>query len=258
MNVRQVKGKVGNYAPLVARVMLAFVIFGLIGALARLIIAEMEISDSHEFKSEQDPIVTWPTEPPARICGNQSILGGGPIKPPEGAVVVPAGDNSSMEFTLREENKTFWFEAGVHTLGDNEFSQIIPGSGSTYVGAPDAVINGKGLNRYAFTGEAKNVTIRYLTVRNFVAPMNEGVVNHNDGAGWIVEYSTIAENKGAGLMVGGPNNTYRYNCVRDNGQYGINACCGTEEQPVNNLVLDHNEITGNNTADWESVIDGCG
>ena len=88
--------------------------------------------------------------------------------------------------------------------------------------------------------------------------MNEGVVNHNDGVGWIVEYNTIAENQGAGLMVGAPNNTYRYNCIRDNGQYGINACCGTEEQPVSNLVLDHNEIAGNNTGDWENVVDGCG
>jgi hypothetical protein len=204
------------------------------------------------------PIARWPTEPPARICGNEGILGGGPTEPPEGAVIVPAGDNSSMRFTLREENTIFWFAPGVHTLGGGQFSQIIPGSDSTYVGAPGAVIDGRQLNRYAFTGDAENVVLRYLTVRNFVAPLNEGVVNHNDGKGWTVEYSTIAENEGAGLMVGGPDNTYRYNCIRDNGQYGINACCGTEEQPVENLVLDHNEITGNNTGDWESAIRGCG
>jgi len=258
MNLRQLKAKLGQRKAIASTAILAFVVFGSIGALVLLIIADTGASGGQEFRSGQDSTASWPTEPPARICGNQSILGGGPTEPPEGAVVVPAGDNSSMEFTLREEDTTFWFEAGVHTLGDNELSQIIPGSGSTYVGAPEAVIDGHRLNRYAFTGEAENVIIRYLTVRNFVAPMNEGVVNHNDGAGWIVEHSTITENEGAGLMVGGPNNTYRYNCIKDNGQYGINACCGTEEQPVENFVLDHNEITGNNTRDWETVIDGCG
>ncbi|MGH3975363.1 MAG: hypothetical protein ACRDS9_18845, partial [Pseudonocardiaceae bacterium] len=207
--MRQLKAKPGQRKTIVTKAMLAFVILGSISALVLFIIAGTGVSGGEEFRSGQDPTATWPTEPPARICGNPSILGGGPTELPEGAVVVPAGDNSSMAFTFREQNKTFWFEAGVHTLGDNEFSQIIPGSGSAYVGAPGAVIDGQKLNRYAFTGEAENVIIRYLTVRNFVAPMNEGVVNHNDGVGWIVEYSTITENEGAGLMVGGPDNTYR-------------------------------------------------
>lgn len=200
----------------------------------------------------------WPAEPPARVCGNQQVLGGGPQTPPRGAVVVPAGDNSGMETRLRTPDTTFWFAPGVHTLSRDEFGQIIPGDGSTFVGAPGAVLDGKRINRYAFTGEASGVTIRYLTIRNFVAPMNEGVVNHNDGTGWLVEYSTIRDNGGAGLMVGAPDNTYRYNCIAGNGQYGINACCGTESEPVSGLVLDHNEITGNNTDDWENRVEGCG
>jgi len=201
---------------------------------------------------------TWPADPPARICGNDQFLGGGPTQPPPGAVTVPAGDNSGLAFDFRRDNTTFWFAPGDHTLGNDEFSQIQPGNGSTFVGAPGAVIDGKKVNRYAFTGDAKGVTIRYLTVRNFVAPVNEGTVNHGTGANWTVEYTTIADNGGAGLMSGGPNNTYRYNCLKDNGQYGLNACCGSPEKPVENLVLDHNEIVGNNTGDWESKIDGCG
>ena len=37
------------------------------------------------------------------------------------------------------------------------------------------------MNRYAFTGEAANVTVRHLTVLGFVPPVNEGVVNHDSG-----------------------------------------------------------------------------
>ncbi|MDQ4033264.1 MAG: right-handed parallel beta-helix repeat-containing protein [Actinomycetota bacterium] len=269
--MRQLKVKLGQRKAILAKGMLAFAILSSIGVLVIFISSEAGsgagkvsssadagASDGQAVKFGQASTPSWPTEPPARICGNQSVLGGGPTEPPEGAIVIPAGNNSSMNFIFREENKTFWFESGVHTLGDNQFSQIIPGSGSTYVGAPSAVIDGQKLNRYAFTGQAKNVTLRYLTIRNFVPPLSEGAVNHNDGAGWVVEYSTITENEGAGLMVGGPNNIYRYNCIKDNGQYGINACCGTKEQPVENIVLDRNEITGNNTGDWESLNDGCG
>jgi hypothetical protein len=52
---------------------------------------------------------------------------------------------------------------------------------STYVGGPGAILDGQGKNNYAFTQHARNVTIKYLTIRNFVAPMNEGTVNHDSG-----------------------------------------------------------------------------
>lgn len=203
------------------------------------------------------PTVSWPTTAPAQICSNNSILGGGPASAPTGAITVPAGNNSSVDFG--QDNKIYWFAPGVHTLGTGQYSQIGPGDNSTYVGAPGAIIDGQSLNNYAFSGESTNVTIRYLTIRNFKAPRDEGVVNHDAGDGWTIEYSTITNNKGAGLM-GGKDNTYRYNCIKDNGQYGINSCCGGDSAAtdIQNFVLDHNEITGNNTDDWESKIEGCG
>lgn len=200
---------------------------------------------------------SWPLSPPAQICGNNDILGDGPTSAPAGAITVPAGNNNGVNF--QQTNKTYWFAPGVHTLGTGQFSQIIPGQNSTYIGAPGAIIDGQGLNNFAFTQHAENVTIKYLTIRNFTAPRDQGVVNHDAGRGWTIEYNTITENDGAGLMAG-PDNTYRYNCIKDNGQYGINACCGgdTPETDIVNFVLDHNEITGNNTDDWETQIDGCG
>jgi len=196
----------------------------------------------------------WPLQPPVRICGNTKLLTG-PASPPAGAVVVPAGNNS--KFNFNRAGVTFWFATGIHTLGTDAFSQIIPANNSTFIGGPGAILDGQHKNNYAFTQRAANVTIRYLTIRNFVAPLDQGVVNHDAGNKWTIEYNTIHNNEGAGLMAG-PNNIYRYNCIKDNGQYGINSCCGTETHEVENFVLDHNEIVGNNTGDWEKKIDGCG
>lgn len=199
----------------------------------------------------------WPATPPAQVCGNNSILGGGPAAAPAGAIAVPAGDNSNVDF--RQDNKTYWFAPGVHTLGNDQYGQIEPGSGSTYIGAPGAIVDGGRVNHYAFTQKAPNVTIKYLTIRNFIAPLDEGVVNHDAGVGWTIEYNTITNNEGAALM-GGTNNTYRYNCLKDNGQYAINSCCGEDSAAgdIQNFVVDHNEIVGNNTGDWETKRVGCG
>ena len=90
----------------------------------------------------------YPGTPPARICGNAAIPGEGPTSAPAGAVTVPAGNNSGVNFGL--DNTTFWFAPGAHTLGTGEFSQIDPGSNSTYIGAPGAILDGQRINRYAF------------------------------------------------------------------------------------------------------------
>lgn len=195
----------------------------------------------------------WPDAPPALICGNTSLLSG-PSSAPAGAVTVPAGDNSS--FNLSSPNTTYWFAPGTHTVGTGQFSQIGPGSNSTYVGAPGAIIDGQGLNNYAFSGSASNVKIQYLTIKNFVAPRDEGVINHNSGNGWTMEYITAQDNKG-GAIFAGTNNTVRYSCMKDNGQYGFQVYDDDAGGPQN-VTLDHNEIVGNNTDDWEAQVPGCG
>jgi hypothetical protein len=92
-----------------------------------------------------------------RVCGNSRILGGGPSARPAGAVSVPAGDNSRVNF--RRPHETYWFAPGIHTLGSGKYSQIQPGPGSAFVGAPGAVLDGRQVNNYAFTGNAPDVTI---------------------------------------------------------------------------------------------------
>jgi parallel beta helix pectate lyase-like protein len=198
------------------------------------------------------PSGSWPDAPPARICGNTALLSG-PAKAPAGAIVVPAGNNSSVD--LEQAGKTYWFAPGVHTLGTGEYSQIIPGTGSTYLGGPGAILDGQGKNKYAFTQHARNVTIKYLTIRNFVAPMNEGTVNHDSGENWTMQYNTVTDNGGAGIFLGA-GNVASYNCLKDNSQYGFQAYGAQGGE--SDILLDHNEIVGNNTGDWESKIEGCG
>lgn len=197
-----------------------------------------------------------PTAPPAAVCGNGTVLAG-PAAPPAGATPVPAGDNSAIDFG--QAGRTYWLAPGVHTLGTGEFDQVIPANNATYVGAPGATLDGQGANRYAFTGHATGVTIEYLTVQNFGGPMsnnNEGVVNHDGAPNWTIHHNTIQHNGGAGVFIGSYNDVH-HNCLKENGQYGFSMWNATNGA-LGNITLDHNEITGNNTDDWESKIDGCG
>lgn len=181
----------------------------------------------------------------------------GPDSAPPGAITVdPAIDGDVAAKTkTNPPGSTFWLAPGTHTLGRDQYGQVAPKDGNTYVGAPGAVIDGGGLNNYAFTTEARDVTIRHLTIRGFVPPADQGVVNHDSGDGWVIEHNTIEDNKGAALMAGARQQV-RHNCLRNNGQYGMNAYQAANA--IVGLVVEHNEIVGNNTDDWEAKVPGCG
>jgi hypothetical protein len=192
---------------------------------------------------------------PQRVCANGSVLGGAPRSAPAHAVTVPAGDNSSLDFG--QAGATYWFAPGVHTLGGDEFKQIIPGQGATFVGAPGAVLDGEHHNDYAFGGYASHVTVSYLTIRNFGTwgdNQGQGVVNHNSAPYWTVDHSTVTDNAGAGVMVGS-HDLLSYNCLTDNQEYGFDAYAPGN---VSAITIDHNEISGNDTYNWEAHQQGCG
>ncbi len=152
---------------------------------------------------------------------------------------------------------TYWLAPGVHHLGDGEYDQVLPQDGDTFLGAPGAVLDGRRRNSYAFGGHAWGVTISHLTVRGFGAVgdnQNEGVVNHDSATGWTIDASTLERNAGAAVMIGSQNRVLR-SCLRNNGQYGFNAY---HVDGVRDVELRDNEITGNNTDDWERRLDGCG
>jgi hypothetical protein len=193
-----------------------------------------------------------PIAHPVSVCGRQSPVS---TRAPVNAVVVDPSivADLSAKTTAHPPGTTFWLAAGTHRLVDDRYGQVRPKDGNTYLGAQGAVLDGRGMNRYAFTGLATNVTIKDLAVRGFVPPVNEGVVNHDSGAGWVIEGNTLIDNRGAALMVGA-RQIVRGNCIKDNGQYGLNACCGTLGQ----IQIVGNEFVGNNADDLESRIKGCG
>jgi hypothetical protein len=197
-------------------------------------------------------VISFPANPPARICGVKSQLTG-PATPPNGAIVIPAGDNSNVNWA--QPGTTFYFANGVHTLGGLlGLGQIVAAANSTFVGAPGAVIDGQGSNQAAFTQTAPGVTIKYLTIQNFVPGLDHAAVNHDSGANWTIQHNTITNNSGAGVLIG-PGDVVSFNCLKANGQYGFNAFHSGGDS---NITLDHNEIAGNNTGNWDVVQPGCG
>jgi hypothetical protein len=165
--------------------------------------------------------------------------------------VSPAVDNDLSNKTAdAPPGTTFWLAPGTHTLGRDEYGQVAPKDGDQYIGAPGAVLDGRGLNLYAFVGKAANVTIRDLTIRGFSPPVDQGAVNHDSADGWILDNDVMEGNRGAALMAGDRQRTTN-NCLRNNGQYAMNAF-------GRDLVVEGNEIVGNNVDDVEAKIPGCG
>jgi hypothetical protein len=185
----------------------------------------------------------YPSEPPARICEAQTWLGG-PSSAPAGAVLVPAGDNSAVDFG--KADTSYWLAAGVHTLGPDLLAQIVPGDNSTFIGAPGAILDGQGVNQFAFTQHAVNVRIAYLEIRNFVAPNDEAVVNHDGGTGWVIENNYLHDNGGAAVFVSSYG-ALRSNCLSDNSQYGFQGIGPGDGGSGINLVIDRNEVSHNGT-----------
>ncbi|MFE0766017.1 right-handed parallel beta-helix repeat-containing protein [Streptomyces smyrnaeus] len=197
---------------------------------------------------------TSPARSVARVCADPAA---GPAKAPAGAVPVDPAVVGDLAAKTRSNpaNTTFWLRPGKHRLDPGRHAQVVPKKGNSYLGAPGAVLDGRKKNQYAFGGSARDVTLRHLTVQGFVAPHDEGVVNHDSADGWVIEHAKIQYNSGAGLMAGARQRV-RANCLRGNGQYGMNAYKASGR--ITGLVVEGNEIVGNNTGDWERRRKGCG
>jgi len=196
-----------------------------------------------------------PSSPPVTVCGNATLLNG-PSSPPSGAVTVPAGDDSAMFSATLSANATYWFAPGTHTLGSSEYSQIDASDNDTFIGGPGAIIDGQEENDFAIAGSGTNVTIEYLTIEHFTAPQSQGAVNQDLSSGWVVENSTIQDNPyGAGVMVD-TNGVLNDDCLTKNGQYGFQTYSGSDSQSVSNLRITNNEISYNDTQNYDT--DGTG
>lgn len=191
---------------------------------------------------------------PAPICGSRGLEG--PSVPPPGAKVVRHQNLGDLARSS-PKGRVFWLAPGVHHLGSGRYSQVMPKDRQVFIGAPGAVIDGQHTNLYAFTGTARRVKIRHLTITNFGSPGDNngaGVVNHDSGHRWLIAHSTITRNAGAGVFLGTHTRVVS-SCLSHNGEYGFQSF---SMHGPHDVVLRHNEIAHNNTDDWESIQPGCG
>jgi hypothetical protein len=205
---------------------------------------------------------------PAKVCGSAEVLSG-PAAAPAGAVTVPAGNNADLFGGQLPANTTYYFTAGTHYLGSGEYAQINPGRNDTFTGAPGAIISGDDpgspgyhQNDFAFAGNGTGitgVTIEYLTIENFSPPGSQGAVNTNSDDNWTITHSTIKGNVPGAAMMVGSGNTIEHSCLTGNGQYAFNAYQNPgdpQESTVTggpqNIVLSDNEISYNDTCNWEA------
>jgi parallel beta-helix repeat protein len=193
-------------------------------------------------------------DPPAEICGSRGLRG--PDRPPAHAKVVRSRNLATVAQNSRP-GTVFWIGPGVHTLGKGPYDQVRPKDGQVFIGAPGAVLDGQHRNLYAFAGPARNVTVSHLTIKRFGRAgdnNNQGVVNHDAAPGWRVVHNTVRNVAGAAVFIGNRNRVVS-NCLSHNGQYGFSSY---RPRGVRHVVLRHNEISFNNTDDWEKRRPGCG
>jgi hypothetical protein len=208
-----------------------------------------------------------PTSPPVKWC--ETGLRKSPYtSPPAGAITVPAGDNSSFNFS--KANAVYWFAPGLHTIGTSQYSQISVAHGDTYVGAPGAVLDGQGKDKFAFIGtyndtSDQKVTIEYLTIQHFAPDRDGGAVNGNGNNGWTEKYNLMKDNSpGAAMMLGG-NNIVTDNCLTRNGEYGFNGFSFVNESYAHtftggatNITFTGNDVSFNNTQRTSQGVEGGG
>ncbi|MFN2608882.1 MAG: right-handed parallel beta-helix repeat-containing protein [Acidimicrobiales bacterium] len=195
------------------------------------------------------PATGYPLTPPAAVCGNSAALAG-PATLPAGAVQVDPGTDLAAVTKAHGPGTTFWLSPGTFTLPATQFSQVAPKDNDVYIGAPGAVLDGQGVNRFAFGQGAPGVTIEYLTVQNFAPPVNQAAVNPGGTANWTLAFDTIQTSASAGVNLG-PNGVVHDSCISGNGQLGIKAL------GASNVTIDHNEISGNVTGQFVGMPCGC-
>ena len=191
--------------------------------------------------------------------------------------IVPPGNNSSLPVaTLNQARVLVYFEPGDHLALD----QITPGNGSVFVGgyspkSGEAAIDNSGQPGNTFISDASDVTIKYLTIKNFNGSSNAdsfggAIVDEYGGNAWTVDYDTVGPNgyaldhpnTGYGIGVGS-DSEYEYDCVINNGEGGFNngTATATLKDPAPwggpaNYRIEHDEVSANAIATCQPAW-GC-
>jgi hypothetical protein len=101
------------------------------------------------------------------------------------------------------------------------------------------------VTRNAFTGSARNVTIRGLVVEKYATPLQYGAIGDSaPGEGWVIEQNEIRLNHGYGLTMASFS-IARGNNVHHNGHMGLGG-------NGDSILVESNEIAHNNYAGVET------
>ena len=178
--------------------------------------------------------------------------------------------------------------AGTHSYPSYELAPktvyyLLPGThvGSFQANAGDAFVGGRASGQgtivsgdyagiqVAFdsnfsNGNAPGVTIEYLTIEKFQPNGDAAAINQSSNTGWTLRYNTITLNVPGAGAIAGADNTLEYNCMTLNGQYGFQSSGTGGNWGLDsvtggpyNLTIAHNEISYNDTCDFEGLLDNA-
>ena len=190
-----------------------------------------------------------PSVGPRVPVGPQSSL----TCPEDSVVISPSGTSFPSAFNSHGAGTSYCFKAGTY-----EQLQIVPREGDTYIGVKGAVLDGKNLASFAFSGSANNVTIENLGITNYTCggsargAIQPGGAAQTLGAAnsWLIKNNEIFNNAQAGVHMQSAS-TLVANFIHNNGRegYTINGS--------NGFLID-NEISFNNINDVFSPEDESG
>jgi parallel beta-helix repeat protein len=214
----------------------------------------------------------WPTADSYKVCGNTAMLSG-PTSAPSGSVTINPGTDLATATSNASAGTTFYLTAGTHTLPN---APINPKTGNTYIGAPGAVLDGQFKTNYtsgsrtmsmAFKGSTgySNVTIKYLTIKNFgqsdgkmSSMVNQTAINWGQSPSWTVANNTISYNGGSGIWLA-DNSKLQNNCIEYNEQMGfaVPSIGGGDYHQRSNILVEGNEIRYNNRSNAIESLGVC-
>jgi len=179
-------------------------------------------------------------------------------------MVLAAGTHSYPSYLLNPDT-VYYLLPGVH-VGDFQADTNDAFVGGLSGGTP-TVLTGNYSGLYwaidsnSTIGDQADVTVEYLTVEKYQSAGNSAAINPDSNTGWVIQYNTITLNApGAGVILGS-GNVLKDNCLTLNGQYGFQSVVvnpwGKDSLTggAYNLTVEGNEISYNDTCDYEGLLD---
>ena len=153
----------------------------------------------------------------------------------EGPVIhVSPGSNIQALVDSAPEGAIFFLLAGVHRR-----QSVTPRDGMTFQGEAGTILDGELTTPFAFRADsAHNVTLRHLTIRRYMPPVQDAAVHAEGGSGWVIDSCDVRENATGGIRLGHRTKVLNSR-IHDNGQIGISGA-------GDGILVDGNEIANNN------------